>query len=1083
LFTTAESCPWKNDGRCDEPYLCDYCTDSDDCGGACPTAAIPGIFDVAAPSVTTPAELNNFQTDFVAGLADSLSLDMSSVAVTDILFAEDDIALGVSAGDSVNDAIATGLFAGRRRRMQVGTTRYTVEYEITGARASSIVDQIAQVESIGSFSVPEDFTPQLLVGGCMNPDANNYDATANQDDGSCCSCLESDSMQLCADDGAWTNDYGMDCNSYGPGGANDGLCEADGVFEACPVNCYGVCEGIGGAVEGETNDSCTYSSDDYCDEPLYCDIGTDCSDCGTCYVEPCTTEENGVCDVDLGTCVAGTDCVDCPNHPSCPNLACTDTGVVLANGGTIDFTDGYDNGQACIWRITCVSDISTVVFSSFSTENNFDYVYVDDVPYSGSDIPGPVTGGTATEIRFESDGSVVDDGFSAEVACASASCSEAESCPGGFSCDYTDGDTGSCVQDAATTTIVDPCSEPAPLTNGGTIDFTGDYDNGQSCIWIASCDSGDAVITFSSFATEGGYDYVYVDDTPYHGVDIPAPVTGGVSMEIRFESDGSATEDGFMAEVTCVEAGSGRRRLRSWHNLSAPRQLQSGDWSSAADLTVQLNSIIGNTAKVDLKSRQNKLPRSNANIAPDGVPKPYVPIGAPPPPPLQERPPPATMQMLQDAGYEYNSKIGGYVFFVPVDYDDLVAQGKVEPLRNFRWIDERTQSVEVMFAVYNGNYQLFSIVQLNIKFELGGRVTKKITCSTIDLELYSNSADYMRVIVELGFVAYLVFSLVSELQLLHDIGPGKYLENYYNILDSLSIFLMFVSMLCWLQIEFIAPRVNVPDKFDFSVDCPSDGCPDGVDGVPELFTLVTDLLDTSSLYKTYRTINVVNVFLNLARIFKYFGAQKRMALINNTFATAGPDLAHFLITLITVFLGFSVTGWLVFGNLDRHWSTLFGGVFSDIPSLGAFNMVYKMSQGDIDIEGDYNMAGWLGILYYYSLTLLIIFLLVNVFLAIIMDSYKTAVEKAHGADSLFTEAAVAIKHGVNSAFGDALDDDVVSSALTMADEATTEREPDIVSDVHDIDGLSAIALCPSPPLAPLLLQCFTCFVALTVCVL
>lgn len=43
---------------------------------------------------------------------------------------------------------------------------------------------------------------------------------------------------------------------------------------------------------------------------------------------------------------------------------------------------------------------------------------------------------------------------------------------------------------------------------------------------------------------------------------------------------------------------------------------------------------------------------------------------------------------------------------------------------------------------------------------------------------------------------------------------------------------------------------------------------------------MTDLLDTSALYSTYRTINIVNVFLNLGRIFKYFGAQKRMALIN-----------------------------------------------------------------------------------------------------------------------------------------------------------------------------------------------------------
>ena len=480
------------------------------------------------------------------------------------------------------------------------------------------------------------------------------------------------------------------------------------------------------------------------------------------------------------------------------------------------------------------------------------------------------------------------------------------------------------------------------------------------------------------------------------------------------------------------------------------------DWNSPSDLSGQLNSILGGATKTMLKAR--KLPRSTDNLQPDGTKKPFVPVPPPPPPPLVERPPPSTMQMLQDAGYEYNEKIGGYVFFVPVDYSDQVAQGKVAPLKEYRWIDERTQSVEVMFAVYNGNYQLFSIVQLNIQFELGGRVVKTITCSTIDLELYSNDQDYVRVAVEIAFCLYLVFTLVSEMQDVLAGGLFEYMDDYYNALDMMTIMMMFVAMVCWLQIEIIAPSVNVPDKFDFSVDCDPAGCPDGVDGVPELFTLVTDLLETSALYGTYRTINIVNVFLNLGRIFKCFGAQKRMALINNTFAIAGPDLAHYMITFFTVFMGFSVTGWLIFGNLNRHWSTMFGGAFSEIQSLGAFNMVYKMAQGDIDIEDDYGMAGWLGVVYYYAITLVIIFIMINVFLAIIMDSYASAVEEADGADSLFYELWVGTKHIINIGAGQAIDDAVVAQVLADADEATASRKPDVMTVGH-ADG----SCLPPPP--------------------
>eukprot|EP01046_Picozoa_sp_COSAG06_P031513 COSAG06_NODE_3073_length_5891_cov_13.072514_3_plen_1258_part_01 len=97
------------------------------------------------------------------------------------------------------------------------------------------------------------------------------------------------------------------------------------------------------------------------------------------------------------------------------------------------------------------------------------------------------------------------------------------------------------------------CSSPAQLANGGAIDFTGGYGNDQTCVWNVACDSGDATITFSSFETEEGYDFVYIDTiSQYDGADLPAPVSGGSTMEIRFESDDSDTMDGFAAEVTCA---------------------------------------------------------------------------------------------------------------------------------------------------------------------------------------------------------------------------------------------------------------------------------------------------------------------------------------------------------------------------------------------------------------------------------------------------------------------------------------------------------------------------------------------------
>ena len=49
-----------------------------------------------------------------------------------------------------------------------------------------------------------------------------------------------------------------------------------------------------------------------------------------------------------------------------------------------------------------------------------------------------------------------------------------------------------------------------------TITFTGGYDDGQDCLWMVECPTPPITLTFASFETEGGYDFVYVDGQDYH---------------------------------------------------------------------------------------------------------------------------------------------------------------------------------------------------------------------------------------------------------------------------------------------------------------------------------------------------------------------------------------------------------------------------------------------------------------------------------------------------------------------------------------------------------------------------------------
>ena len=218
----------------------------------------------------------------------------------------------------------------------------------------------------------------------------------------------------------------------------------------------------------------------------------------------------------------------CPAPP--PNMdPCAGSGVDILGPTSIDFTGGYPDDADCSWTIQCDTGDVTLSFQSFETEGGWDYVYVDGATYDGSSTPGDITGSSSMVIRFTSDGSVGADGFA-----ATATCPDCVGC-----------DTGQTISD-------DPCQAPVVHHGSSSISFTGGYESSSDCNWVVECESGPATTEFLAFETEGGYDFVYVDGTEYHGSSAPSPITTASGrVEIRFTSDGSVESDGFSAVVEC----------------------------------------------------------------------------------------------------------------------------------------------------------------------------------------------------------------------------------------------------------------------------------------------------------------------------------------------------------------------------------------------------------------------------------------------------------------------------------------------------------------------------------------------------
>ena len=102
------------------------------------------------------------------------------------------------------------------------------------------------------------------------------------------------------------------------------------------------------------------------------------------------------------------------------------------------------------------------------------------------------------------------------------------------------------------------------LTDGGDLDFDDGHGNNEDCQWTLVCSEAGArpTVTFATFNTEGNFDFVYIFDgnsttdtqlAVLHGTSVPDPVeaVSGTTMLVQFTSDGSVTNDGFHATLSC----------------------------------------------------------------------------------------------------------------------------------------------------------------------------------------------------------------------------------------------------------------------------------------------------------------------------------------------------------------------------------------------------------------------------------------------------------------------------------------------------------------------------------------------------
>lgn len=133
----------------------------------------------------------------------------------------------------------------------------------------------------------------------------------------------------------------------------------------------------------------------------------------------------------------------------------------------------------------------------------------------------------------------------------------------------------------------------------------------------------------------------------------------------------------------------------------------------------------------------------------------------------------------------------------------------------------------------------------------------------------------------------------------------------------------------------------------------------------------------------FNQFSAIVVFFAWVKVFKYISLNKTLDQLNTTLKKSVRDIIYFIIIFMIVFVAFGALGYLLFGELDPDYQTFPKTMFT----------LFRTLLGDFDFVTLRTYFPITGPMYFFSFVFIGFFVLLNMFMAIINDSYTQVKEE------------------------------------------------------------------------------------------
>eukprot|EP00357_Protocruzia_adherens_P030900 CAMPEP_0115006688 /NCGR_PEP_ID=MMETSP0216-20121206/20664_1 /TAXON_ID=223996 /ORGANISM="Protocruzia adherens, Strain Boccale" /LENGTH=1420 /DNA_ID=CAMNT_0002373349 /DNA_START=48 /DNA_END=4310 /DNA_ORIENTATION=+ len=317
---------------------------------------------------------------------------------------------------------------------------------------------------------------------------------------------------------------------------------------------------------------------------------------------------------------------------------------------------------------------------------------------------------------------------------------------------------------------------------------------------------------------------------------------------------------------------------------------------------------------------------------------------------------------------------------------------------NAAWIDEQSTVMGVDFALYNSNLDVFVYVLVEWERHFSGRVSSSFEISYTPVALYTQALDYFRASMEVILLVLIVISWKGQIQdlkfnyekvlqnddIFHDLDAkgkkrrkiillfksfGGYITDFFNLTELAFSTLSMVTCILYLVIFFD------PGRIGFVVE-------DHQEYLDVNYADMNTLFNLANTLRTYRRVSSLVLLFGGFKTVKYFQELlPESYTIVNTFSRAKLDLLASLVLFFSLWLGFTITIWISFGNLELRLGTI-------LKCMKGAAIFYF---GDIqDAEGFANRNTALAATFILGFTVVVSWILTSLFIAALIYYYRLA---------------------------------------------------------------------------------------------